>query len=182
MNNDEENDILEYIEDIEKMFIEDEDEDLLNFADNFDDDKMYIDDENDDLLNFVEDFDDDLDAANYGEDDENNEKEEKVRYDDGERENAELECGNKEKEDHKSAEENTWSFPERNANNEEIKIMFAETMAVMILVLFRNHIYKFAGKLWLQDGTGSIGDRATGVIAQYVMIWWCRKFGGKLKE
>ena len=60
--------------------------------------------------------------------------------------------------------------------------MFAETMAVMILVLFRNHIYKFAGKLWLQDGTGSIGDRATGVIAQYVMIWWCRKFGRKLKD
>ena len=45
-----------------------------------------------------------------------------------------------------------------------------------------NHIYKFGGKLRLQKGNGSIGDRATGIIAQYVMIWWERVFKSKLNE
>ena len=39
-----------------------------------------------------------------------------------------------------------------------------------------------SGKLRLQKGNGSIGDRATGVIAQYVMIWWERVFKSKLTE
>ena len=43
-----------------------------------------------------------------------------------------------------------------------------------------NHIYKFGGKLRLQKGNGSIGDRATGIIAQYVMLWWERIFKEKL--
>ena len=45
-----------------------------------------------------------------------------------------------------------------------------------------NHIYTFGGDLKVQKGNGSIGDRATGVIAQTVMVWWDRKFKNKLEE
>ena len=44
-----------------------------------------------------------------------------------------------------------------------------------------SHVYKFGGKLRLQSGNGSIGDRATGIIAQFVMIWWERNFKNKLQ-
>ena len=45
-----------------------------------------------------------------------------------------------------------------------------------------NHVYTFGGSLHIQEGKGSIGDRATGIIAQIVMIWWDRQFKRLLKE
>ena len=45
-----------------------------------------------------------------------------------------------------------------------------------------NHVYTFSGKLRLQKGYGSTGDKLTGVVAQYVMIWWERTLKIKLDE
>ena len=45
-----------------------------------------------------------------------------------------------------------------------------------------NHVYKFADKLKVQEGNGSMGDEVIGVIAQFVMLWWERKFRAKLEE
>ena len=72
--------------------------------------------------------------------------------------------------------------PMRDATEDEIKKMFAETISLLIIVLMNSHVYKFGGKLRLQSGNGSIGDRATGIIAQFVMIWWERIFKNKLKN
>ena len=58
--------------------------------------------------------------------------------------------------------------------------MFVEVLAILIKVLMNNHVYQFGGKLRVQSGNGSIGDRATGIIAQFVMIWWVKKFKNKL--
>ena len=70
----------------------------------------------------------------------------------------------------------------RNATDEETIKMFAEAMSIVVKVLMNNHIYTFGGEIRVQEGSGSIGDRATGVIAQLVMISWDRRFKEKLRE
>ena len=45
-----------------------------------------------------------------------------------------------------------------------------------------NTVYQFEEKILLQSGHGCIGDRAIGVIALLVMIWWSVKLRNKLKE
>ena len=76
----------------------------------------------------------------------------------------------------------TWEKPERKATEKEEQMMMAEALAVIVKVLMNNHIYTFGGKLHLQAGKGSIGDRATGIIAQLIMIWWDRTFKLRLNE
>ena len=75
-----------------------------------------------------------------------------------------------------------WTPPVRDATKVEVKKIFAETISILIIVLMNSHVYKFGGKLMLQSGNGSIGDRATGIIAQFVMIWWERIFSEKLNN
>lgn len=60
--------------------------------------------------------------------------------------------------------------------------MFAEMLAIVIKILINNHVYTFGGELYVQEGNGSIGDRATGIIAQIVMRWWDQQFKNKLRE
>ena len=57
-----------------------------------------------------------------------------------------------------------------------------EVIAIIIMTSMNNHIYTFGGRLRLQRGNGSIGDRATGIIAQFVMIWWERAFMRKMND
>ena len=76
----------------------------------------------------------------------------------------------------------TWTKPVRNPTKVEEKKMFAEVLGIIVKVLMNNHIYTFGGDMRVQKGDGSIGDRATGVIAEIVMIWWDKKFKGKLNE
>ena len=44
----------------------------------------------------------------------------------------------------------------------------------------KNHIYKFANKVYKQRAGGSIGLRATGVVAQIVVNRWKRRIMVKL--
>ena len=60
--------------------------------------------------------------------------------------------------------------------------MFAEVLSIITQVLMNNHLYTFGGELRVQEGNGSIGDRATGIIAQLVMVNWDRRFKMKLKD
>ena len=60
--------------------------------------------------------------------------------------------------------------------------MFAEVFSILTKVIMNNHPYTLGGNLRVQEGNGSIGDRATGIIAQMVMVSWDRKFKNKLKE
>ena len=75
-----------------------------------------------------------------------------------------------------------WNPPKREPSTDEEKSLFAEVIAVVVKILMNNHVYSFGGDLKVQEGNGSIGDRATGIIAQFVMIWWDRQFKAKLKE
>ena len=78
--------------------------------------------------------------------------------------------------------DNNWNPPDRKATKNEEKSMFAEVLAIVVKILMNNHIYSFGGGLRIQEGNGSIGDRATGIIAQIVMIWWDRMFQKKLND
>ena len=56
--------------------------------------------------------------------------------------------------------------------------MFVEYIAILIKLMMNNHVYTFDGKIWLQDGKGSIGDEATCVISE----WWVKTFKEKLHQ
>ena len=76
----------------------------------------------------------------------------------------------------------SWEAPQRSASKGEEKVMFAEVLSILTKVIMNNHPYTLGGNLRVQEGNGSIGDRATGIIAQMVMVSWDRKFKNKLKE
>ena len=76
----------------------------------------------------------------------------------------------------------TWNPPERKPSKTEEKIMFAEVLSIIVKVLMNFHLYTFGGDLRVQEGNGSIGDRATGIIAQLVMVCWDRMFRRKPTE
>ena len=63
----------------------------------------------------------------------------------------------------------------------EEKTLFAEVLAIIVKILMNNHVYTLGRDLRIQEGNGSIGDRATGSIAQIVMMW-DKKFKMKLDE
>ena len=74
-----------------------------------------------------------------------------------------------------------WKESERTASNDEIKVLVAEMLSVITAVLM-NIVYSFAGKIYLHKGKGSMGDRAMGIIAAIVMIWWAKKLKLKFEE
>ena len=53
---------------------------------------------------------------------------------------------------------------------------------VAVKTTFRNHLYQFEGKSYIQAKGGSIGLRLTGVVAKLVMGYWGRKFKEKAIE
>ena len=73
-----------------------------------------------------------------------------------------------------------WACPMRQPTKSEERKMFVELLSILIKVLMNNHVYTFDGKVWLQEGKGSTGDQATGIITEFVMIWWMGVFKQKL--
>ena len=69
----------------------------------------------------------------------------------------------------------SWKFPKENFNKYEQKQMIVEAVSVAINLIMNNHIYVFDGKVFLQEDEGSIGMRLTGILAEIVMIFWCKK-------
>ena len=58
----------------------------------------------------------------------------------------------------------------------------SELIAFAVKFIMNNHIYVFDGNVYLQEKEGSIGIRLTGLLAEIIMIIWCKKFSNKLKE
>ena len=55
-------------------------------------------------------------------------------------------------------------------------------LAILTSVIMNNHVYTFGGKVYLHEGKGSMGDRAIGVIANIVMIWWYEQLTSKFED
>ena len=52
----------------------------------------------------------------------------------------------------------------------------AKVVEVAVKTTFRNHLYQFEGKTYIQAEGGSIGLRLTGVVCKIVMNHWMREF------
>ena len=81
-----------------------------------------------------------------------------------------------------SKEYDEWELPTREPTYDEKKKMFSEALGIVVMILMKNHLYKFGGEIYIQSYVGSIGDRATGVIAEMIIRWWIRKLKKKLND
>ena len=63
-----------------------------------------------------------------------------------------------------------------NPTKEQSANMMGQMIADAIDTAMSNHMYRFDGKVYLQNDGGPIGDELSQAIARLVMIWWDRKF------
>ena len=75
-----------------------------------------------------------------------------------------------------------WRFPEVTITEEERIEVIATVVAIATKVLFSNHLYTFAGKVYRQKSGGAIGHRATCAIARVTMNTWDLLWTKKMKE
>ena len=75
-----------------------------------------------------------------------------------------------------------WKGKRKVPTNLQKKKMVARTLEVAIYTLLSNHLYQFDGRVFQQQAGGPIGLEVTGILARIVMLWWDRKFLGKLKK
>ena len=75
-----------------------------------------------------------------------------------------------------------WKRTEHSFSNKEKKTLVAEWLAIFCKIIMNFQVYSFGDKIMHQTGHGCIGDRAIGVIATLIMIWWCRNLKEKLEE
>ena len=72
--------------------------------------------------------------------------------------------------------ESKWRKVTKELSIREKKKLLRKVVEIGILVLMRNHLYQFEGKVRVQREGGSIGLAATGVIARIRMGRWSEKF------
>ena len=69
-----------------------------------------------------------------------------------------------------------WKFLKTTFTEDEKKELLAKVVEVAVKTTFRNHLYQFEGKMFIQAEGGSIGLRLTGVVAKIVMNHWMEEF------
>ena len=75
-----------------------------------------------------------------------------------------------------------WRKPDIILSKKEEKMLVAEMLAVLCKVIMNFQVYSFRDDIMLQEGHDCIGDKAIGVIALLVMIWWANTLKEKLEE
>jgi hypothetical protein len=75
----------------------------------------------------------------------------------------------------------TWEG-QREPTDMEKRKMLARLVRKLVVVVMKNHLYQFEGKLYLQLEGGPIGLLLTGTISRVVMLEWDRLFLMKLTE
>ena len=75
-----------------------------------------------------------------------------------------------------------WSFPKESLTESEIRIMFAEIIAVGVTLVMNNHVFAFDNKVYVQINEGSTGVRLTGIMSEIVMILWCCELARRLEN
>ena len=72
---------------------------------------------------------------------------------------------------------NKWNWDDTEIPGKEtIKIMTGHAFIYMMETVFKNHVYYFKGKIYLQLDSGPIGLELTGAIARLILIWFDKKF------
>ena len=75
-----------------------------------------------------------------------------------------------------------WMYTREPVTKEERKKMVGRILEEAVKVTFRNHVYTYSNKLYIQRKGGAIGLRLTGVIARIVMDRWATRFRKAMKE
>ena len=60
--------------------------------------------------------------------------------------------------------------------------MFLEAIGHDVESVMNNHVFVFNGEIYVQENEGGTGIRLTGVLAEIVMIIWCKDLTLKLSE
>ena len=81
----------------------------------------------------------------------------------------------------KADEYDLWMFPKDNPTEMEVTIMFTEAIIIGVKLLMNNHIFIFNNQIYLQSNEGSTGVRLTGILAEIVMILWCKELSERLE-
>ena len=76
----------------------------------------------------------------------------------------------------------TWSFPTEDPTNQQMKCLWAETLAVATKLVMNNHIFMFDGQIYIQENEGGTGVRLTGILAEVVMIFWTEELSKRLTK
>ena len=73
-------------------------------------------------------------------------------------------------------EKSKWDMVKRLFSNEERKKLLGKMFQIGVRECFRNHVYKFNRKYYVQREGGAIGLRLTGVVAEISMAAWEKRF------
>ena len=66
-----------------------------------------------------------------------------------------------------------WIMPNTSTfTDDEKRSLLTFALKIALSAIFKNHIYKFDGKLYRQTSGGAIGLEITGAIAKVYMAWW----------
>ena len=79
-------------------------------------------------------------------------------------------------------DEDKWIFPTREPTEAEKKMLVAACLEVGVRTSFRNSVYQFGGRYYLQTTGGPIGARITMAVARIVMYDWGRRLRKILNE
>ena len=75
-----------------------------------------------------------------------------------------------------------WEFRDVILTKDEKKQVVAEVVSLATRAMFRNHFYKFGGRIYHQAQGGPIGLRGTCVVARMVMQLFDAKWGRRLEQ
>ena len=114
--------------------------------------------------------------------DKNDDKNKNKPKDDDEKEDKDKDKNDEQINEKDNNGNDSWNFSEVNFTVNEQKQMISEAISIAINLIMNNHIYVFDGKVFLQENEGSIGIRLTGILAEIVMIFWCKKLSEKLEN
>ena len=77
-------------------------------------------------------------------------------------------------------ETSEWKFPAKSPNEADVKVMFSEIIGFAVNFVMNNHIFVFNGEIYVQQNEGGTGIRLTGVLAEIIMILWCKELAERL--
>ena len=95
-----------------------------------------------------------------------------------------LELSTKLEKDFSTHPESKWSptNPEVDLDDTQKRLLLSRVVKTAVNVIFANHIYQFAGVLFIQLVGGPIGLRLTSIVARIVMDRWSMTFQVKLDK
>ena len=82
----------------------------------------------------------------------------------------------------RNKDESLFVKPKRKPDQNEVRIMFAEALKILIVTAMSNHIYTWDKTIKKQSKGGAIGSDLTGELGVFIMLVWSSIFIDKVKD